>query len=195
MHEYSVEGGNRHFVLGVLALLALGSAFGLDWILKMTGKSMPWWFDSPSVLGFLTIYVSVFENYIWKFRVARWTRLCDTPNFSGIWSGTVTSSFNKKKPINVCVTISQSWTRMLMTLETDQSLSKTFTAAFDLAEPGKPVLSYMFFSQANAASRRSMQSHDGAARLIFKDSDFATGDYFSGRGRQNIGRIEIRREL
>jgi hypothetical protein len=61
-----------------------------------------------------------------------------------------------------------------------------------------PRLTYEYWNTPNSDAVDSMQAHRGTIWFdIVRDDDAVSelkGDYYTGRGRETIGRIEVRRE-
>ncbi len=193
-HTYSTDSQERERVLLGLALLAVGTAWGLSELLQVTKFVVPWWFDAPSTMGFYGIFFKLFDSYAWRIDFLRRTGILEVPVLAGEWSGHVVSSFDgHKKPHRVRVQIKQSWTRIVVLLSSDTSHSHTLTAAIEVHAPEGVVLSYQYENQPQPDAVKTMEIHIGAARLTLTGGNSLEGYYYSGRGRQEHGKLFLER--
>jgi hypothetical protein len=194
MHRYSTDSNEREQVLLGLALLAVGTAWGFSWILRAAQATAPWWLDAPSTMGFYGIYFKLFDQYFWRGSVFRNIGLLKVPVLAGTWHGHVISSFDDhKKPQKVKVQVKQTWTQIVVLLSSEVSASHSLTAAVQVRAPEGTVLSYQYENQPRPEAVKSMETHVGSARLMFRDGRCLEGYYYSGRGRQEHGALFLER--
>jgi len=194
MHTYSTDSSEREQILLGLALLAVLLAWGLSRLLHFTQLTVPWWFDAPSTMSFYGILFKLFDRRVWQCRMLRWIGLLKVPVLTGEWRGHVVSSFDgHKKPHEVRIRITQTWTRIAILLSSDTSSSHTLTAAIQVRAPEGVVLSYQYENQPRPGAVKTMEIHLGTARLVFSDDRVLEGYYYSGRGRQEYGSIHLER--
>ena len=115
------------------------------------------------------------------------------PDLNGKWIGEVQSSYNQHDPAyEVSVVISQRWSKILVRLETGQSRSHSVVASLKTTDLPYPELSYLYVNAPKSNAPDAMEMHRGTATLELKDSNLE-GEYYTGRGRRQIGAIELRK--
>jgi hypothetical protein len=62
-----------------------------------------------------------------------------------------------------------------------------------MESPGGPLLTYQYQNNPRVGTSDSRHIHYGTARFSIK-GDLLDGEYYSGRGRQNIGAVSLQRE-
>lgn len=194
MHAYAIDSQERRTVPLCLALLAVGAALGTSHFLAALRWTVPWWLDAPSTMAFYGFFYTAFDRWLWRLTPLRWTGLVRAPLVRGAWRGFVTSSFDQhatKKDVDVL--IEQTWTRMGIQLRSAESRSESLAATLVTDRPGESVLSYQYRNEPLADSKDTMHVHAGSARLYLTDNDVLDGDYYSGRGRETVGRIHLER--
>lgn len=192
MHPYSLDTNEHKLVPLFLAITAICSAWLLSKLLIEFSLEVPWWFDAPSVMGFYGLFYAIFDTYLWKIKLLSTLRLIKTPILSGEWHGTISSSFNGGSNTNAKLTIKQNWASIQIVLTTENSTSCSLVASLALESAGGAVLTYQYQNDPRAGADTSMQIHYGTARLILNGNSL-TGDYYSGRGRQNTGELSFTR--
>ena len=171
----------------LFAVLAVVLALWLDKTYTRLAWAPPWWFDAPSVMGLYAIIHRLFDSYGWRV-------LSPIPNLRGTWVGYVKSSHESDRQSRVVVTVRQTWTRVLLSLESAESRSRSLMAAIHTDEEG-PGVSYEFLNEPKAiVSAPTMQAHRGTANLhLSPDRKTLEGEYYSGPGRKNYGQLQVRR--
>lgn len=192
MHPYSIDTTERRIVPLFIAVAAILAAWGLSAALQTLQVSVPWWFDAPSVMGFYALFYSLFDSYLWRWNFLRSIRLVKTPILAGEWQGPCMSSFNNNAD-QVTLAIKQTWTAIQIVLTAAESQSHSLAAAISVESPGGPMLTYQYQSDPKAGSNDGMHIHYGTTRLAIKE-DLLEGEYYSGRGRQNIGTLSLQRK-
>jgi hypothetical protein len=187
MHGYSVDGHDRQVVHGVLATLSVAAALFLDSALKRLGWAVPWWVDSPSVMGFFGFLHRAYELHGW--RVFR-----STPDFRGTWVGWADSTHANGTRSPVVLHIRQTWTRISICLESETSVSRSLMAAVHTRDGSRPGVSYEYLNEPKARTVSTLHIHRGTVALrLGAAPDELEGDYYTGRDRSNVGTLAIRR--
>jgi hypothetical protein len=204
-HEYAVLGGYNRTHVGrwltraaalisgvtvflVLSAVNLAKAWGLNVNLPPTALSL---------LGASAVYAVLywlFDHYAWKFGPL--SRFLKVPDISGRWlcEGTPIEPAEANTWSGV-VTVVQSWDRLRIHLETEQSTSDSIAAALQYDAAAGYHLMYHYRNQPRAAER-ALAPHHGFAELTFdRERRSASGDYFNGRGRNTFGIISWKREV
>ena len=118
-----------------------------------------------------------------------------TPNLNGEWKGHLKSSFDEhSSEIKATLKIFQTWTRIKILLTTEQSSSQSETASIIIDTPEGKYLSYQYINEPKPNAVKTMSIHRGTTRLLFNEKEnIFTGEYYSGRDRQNIGSLYFER--
>lgn len=196
MHPYQTDGELRTRVFLIAASLSVIAARGLSLAVQFLPFSIPWWVEMPSVLGFFGLFVWLFDNFFWKSRLVQSIEALQIPDLNGVWQTEIKSSYaGFDQPIQANAIIRQTASKICIALETDRSLSYSIHAALIRADKvSKFDLTYNFINKPKADSLSTMSAHFGTAWLLVHDScEEIDGEYYSGRGRQNFGRIVLRR--
>jgi hypothetical protein len=192
MHPYGTDSSERRNIPFVLALVGIGAAWGLDLLLGWAKLTIPWWVDAPSALGFYGICYEVFDKWVWRLPILHRLGIVKVPILCGTWRGHVVSSFDRHAAKQeVEARISQSWTRLAVALAGKDSTSHSLVATILTEASDGSVLDYQYINEPLPHARETMQIHYGSARLTFSDMTILSGEYYSGRGRQNIGSIYL----
>ena len=191
MHSYDAEGRWR-----VLIFLAGGSVL-LVWLLHAGLGAInfepPWWLSVPSFAGVYSGLYWLFDHWAWKFSPLRVTGLIRIPDLNGKWAGHVESSYGGGGvAYPITIVIRQRWSRMVVTLETEYSRSRSIAASVRNDNAPNPELSYLYINEPKASADNSMNMHRGTTVVKLKD-DVLEGDYYTGRGRMTFGTIKLTR--
>lgn len=116
-----------------------------------------------------------------------------TPDITGTYKGSLSTTHdNHTEPIEAKLRIIQTWTTLELALETNQSLSKSYSAHIFFAHPKDVIVYYLYLNQPKIKTPETMNIHHGTSLLkISSDGEKLTGEYYSGRGRSNQGTIEF----
>ena len=193
MHSYSLDAPERKIIPLFLTVFAILAAWFLNVVLVGLHFTVPWWVDAPSVMGFYALFYEFFDSYLWRWSFLRSIRLVKTPVLSGLWTGTCTSSFDQHtEEVKVELRIRQTWTNIQISLFTAKSKSHSLVAAISVDAVMGSTLSYQYQNDPRSNSPESMQIHYGTTTLSIGE-DTLDGEYYSGRGRQNIGTLSLSR--
>jgi hypothetical protein len=144
------------------------------------------------------IFYGLFDKYIWKWNVLRRFSIVRIPNLTGTWSGEVRPvetpgiSSGLRVATEITITIRQSWTTISVNGQT--RLSNSHSLSGSLLTDEECSLSYEYVNEPSPAASTTMHTHRGVARLSLNNTctEF-DGEYYSGRDRQNIGTIHLKR--
>ena len=195
MHPYATESIERKYVPLYIAAISLLAAWGLNKTLTILQIAPPWWFDAPSVVGFYGLFYSIFDRWLWRKLILRQIGLLKIPDLNGTWDGYVVSSFDAHDTRHdASIEILQSWTRISITLRTENSKSHSLIATIITKNPSGMVLSYEYLNEPKANARETMHTHEGTAWLTLVNSgEMFEGEYYTGRDRQNYGSLHFER--
>ena len=195
MHTYTTDSSERKFVPLYIAGASILLTWGLNRILALAQLIIPWWIDAPSVTGFYSLLYTFFDKYLWKLRILRTIGIVKVPDLNGAWNGYVASSFDEHaKRYKATIRISQTWTRIVIILETNHSKSRSLIAAIVTEDSSGMILSYEYLNEPKLNAKHTMHVHRGTARLTLKsEGKVLEGEYYTGRDRQNFGILRFER--
>ena len=151
------------------------------------------WSDLSSSISITAIFAFAFERWLWKLPIfQRW--LVPFPSLAGEWQGTISYNWNntdKSKDINL--TIRQTFLRIQIIIETDESKSRSICGSFDIEKMrGRQHLIYSYLNEPNATVRDRSQIHYGTAMLEFNDTgDTLNGTYWTDR--KSVGDMNLKK--
>jgi hypothetical protein len=194
-HPYSTNSEERKHVPLYLAILAVISSLGLAALLRKIGLTPPLWVDFISVMGLCGVLYGFFKGVAWKWGWLRSLVSVSTPILAGTWSGTVQSDYDgvTRPAHDVEAVVGQDWTEIVVRLIGPNSKSHSLSASMVVTED-ECILIYDYINEPNADAAESMHMHRGTARLVLTETDRLEGDYYTGRDRNNIGVIKLRRK-
>lgn len=194
MHPYSIDTEERKNILLFLAVVSIIFAWGFYKILGNYKIILSWWIESPSILFFYGFLFLIFDKWLWKF--FRSVGFVKTPDLNGEWEGHIKTSFDAhSSEIKAGIKIFQTWTRIKVILTADHSKSYSEAASIIVEVPEGKYLSYQYINEPKSSAISTMSMHRGTTRLLF-DEKAATlsGEYYSGRDRQNFGSLYFERK-
>lgn len=203
MHDYSIDKHPKEKVLFFLALIAITSAPIIkelaEYLVSLLEISTGW-SSAPvvavPVFGLFAGLYFLFDKYLWKISWLRKVLL--VPDLNGRWSCNGHTNLKNAKLVDydwkATVSITQSWSKILIHLKTSQSESKSISASI-YHEPGVGYrLLYQYNNKPNA-SELDLNNHSGSAELLFtEDTTSASGSYYTDRHRTTVGTMNLERE-
>ncbi|WP_370153280.1 hypothetical protein [Ferrovibrio sp.] len=189
VHEYTIIGHSRAKIgrwlaIGAGLIASGGVTVGIAAIdlakragIETSGSLIIWPITSGVV--FAALYFS-FDYWIWKLPVA--SRLLNIPNLAGKWEVTGQSLGQKGEVLHDwkgLITITQSWEKIRVFLETKTSDSYSISAAL---LPDRDIGCRLMYSYRNEPKlgNPDLKPHDGYAEIIFHPKNgVGNGDYFN----------------
>ena len=192
MHSYELDGRGKIAI--VLAAASVLLVWFSDVMLRYLGIEPRWWLSLPSFGGIYCVLHWLFDHYLWRWGALDKMRLARVPNLNGQWTGEIRSSYIPDgKPLRVSVLIRQRWSKLIIRLDAARSRSHSVSATLRVSDLPYPTLDYMYVNEPSPDARETMNAHRGTAMLELKGG-VLTGEYYTGRGRREIGTIQLRRE-
>lgn len=197
MHPYLTPSEIRLRVYIIASIAAVLSAWLLAQFISMTRFEIPWYVETPSVIGFLGLYLLLHDRLLWRIwplRVIPWMQI---PNLNGSWDAFIRSSHEGFESSGVgTASIRQSYSKISVSLEFPLSTSRSQSASLFRDDVMSPFeLLYHYQSDPRPEAPSTMEIHQGTTRLSLTDeASVLAGDYYTGRGRLNFGSIEFRRK-
>lgn len=204
-HEYSVIGLDRTTIgryLGTTAGLiastvAVLATLGFD-LAKRLGLS-----DAGTSLVIFPLNATVFyffghlafNKWIWRRKFIQ--AILGVPDLNGEWE---CLGFTKDNEGNVTyewkatVTITQTWEKIRVYLNTGQSTSRSKSASL-VKEPGRGYVLMYSYQNEPRIGEPELRAHVGYCELqLSEDLTTAEGDYFNNKGRITFGRMKLMRK-
>ncbi|QYE37039.1 hypothetical protein KZX46_21015 (plasmid) [Polymorphobacter sp. PAMC 29334] len=150
-----------------------------------------------SLVGAGTVYgvlYWLFSRHVWKLPTI--AGILKVPNLAGTWSCEGVT-LEKEPHINWSGTVKivQSWDKLRVHLETEQSNSNSIAAALLYDEAVGYRLLY-HYENSPRIGETGLAAHHGFAELTFAAGEnSATGEYFNGRGRNTWGTLKLTRKV
>jgi hypothetical protein len=203
MHDYSIDRHPKEKILFVLAFAAISAAPLLNGLIDgvvtylevNTGWSSPPITAIPVFVLFVGIYM-LFDRYFWKLRWFR--KFLLVPDLNGRWACTGQTTLKNGVPATNDwsgeITITQSWSKILVHLKTDNSQSKSISASL-FHEVGVGYTLLYQYNNDPTADQLDLGKHSGSAEVLFsEDCAIGIGNYFTDQHRRTVGTLKIRRK-
>ena len=196
MHAYSGDDRHRTAALGVMAVLAVAIAIGVNWVFSHATAVPPWLMSAPAVAGVFGLLYLLMDQYAWRWTITRRLGLTDIPIVDGEYRGRLVSTYEGVE-LPVRVVVDQTWTKVAIRFEVVEPVSSTsysVTAGLNSAGRRSARLTYTYRNQPRPGIADSdLRDHDGTAELVIDtDGGSASGRYYNYRGRQ--GTLELLRD-
>ncbi len=193
MHPYAIDSRERITIVPFLALFAFGSSYALQSALARLELEIPWYCETPSFLTIFTLSHLFFDSWVWRLGILRRLRIVRTPDLNGTWEAQGISSHNHTE-FTAKVMIRQTWSSILVILETEFSRSHSLVASISISEV-EPMLSYEYLNEPKVSPNRpaTLHPHRGTCILSLKSKDYMEGGYYTGQDRRNYGSLSLRR--
>lgn len=201
MHAYSTNGDRLRIYIGIGLLSALLTPVANNLIshLEFLASLEPWISSGPSFGVVYAMLFGLYNRVVWKWSWLGWFGLPITANLQGKYTGKLISSFKdeagKNVEVKLSIEIEQTWTKLLVYLQTGTDTSESFSYMASLCEvDGKSSrLTYTYTNKPfSAIADPDMQPHDGTASLVFRKDNSVKGTYFNARTR--TGTITLTRK-
>jgi len=203
MHDYSIDKHPKEKVLFFLALMAISAAPPIKQLadtLIASLEASTGWSSAPvvaiPVFGLFAGLYFLFDKYLWKISWLRKVLL--VPDLNGKWACIGHTNLKNAKAVSydweATVSITQSWSKILIHLKTQQSESKSISASiYHEAGVGYRVL-YQFNNKPNA-DEIDLNNHSGSVEILFSENTkSAFGSYYTDRHRTTVGTMSLKRE-
>lgn len=196
MHPYQIEDEVKTRVFIVAIVFSIVAARLLSLLLINLPFAIPWWVETPSVLGFFGFFILAFNKVLWKTKIFQKIEWFYIPNLNGEWKTEIRSSHKGfEEPLFSKISIQQTASHISITMDTEESISYSVSAILLKSKKlNQFELTYNYVNQPKADSISTMNIHMGTVWVqVSNDCKHLDGEYYSGRGRQNFGRIIMNR--
>ncbi len=169
------------FFAGVLSVLSILLAWGFSKVVQ----NPPFWLETLSPLLAYAILYSVFDKYLWNFKIFRITGITTFPDLRGRWKGSQISSFEidgQKVVSQSYLEITQTFSEVCICSYYQKSQSASIVANFVETSNGD-YLFYTYDNEPNLLKEGTMQIHRGTVKLKCVPTERKlTGSYFNSIG-------------
>lgn len=189
MHPYSTNSEERRDIVFTLAVISVGCIYLLNLLLNYFEYYIPFELQPPSAATIFGLLFIIFNKYCWKWSVFRKISIINIPNINGTWNVTAKSSYGEGTNNTIAsATINQTWTKISIKLEFEESRSFSTSGSILLDTFEGDIITYTYLNKPKVDAPESMKIHEGTTKLIITDSTLE-GDYYSGKHRGNYGSI------
>lgn len=195
MHEYSLTHHDRTKTYYFIGLISAVISTVLSLWLSQFGTFTNMSITAPSgMVVFLGVFL-LFDTFVWKWRVLYQLGIIQVPNVSGTWNGLLDSSLDDKE-YEVVLTITQTYSKIRLRLDTATSSSKSHMATLEKVDDSRFTLRWEYFAEPLTPVNGSQFRHYGVTMTLingnkgnFKNSMSAT--YYTEMDRDTSGTIEL----
>jgi len=203
MHDYSIDKHPKEKILFFLALIAITTAPLLqdlaDKIVSYLQVNTGWSSAPVVAVPVFAIFAGLyflFNKYLWRIYSLR--RILLVPDLNGTWACEGQTVLKNGETAdyqwNATITITQSWSKMLIHLKTSQSESKSISTSIFHEDGVGYRLLYQYNNNPNA-NELDLLNHSGSAELLFsEDTSTASGSYYTDRHRTTVGTMNLTKE-
>lgn len=198
-HEYTIIGHSRASIgryLGVVAsFIASGiyiiAGLSIEWLRQvgLLDGATGFIFWPVTAAAVFSLILWVFNSWMWKSAYLK--KVLKIPDISGVWEcagQTKSSDGETTYEWSGIVYISQTWEKIKVRLKTEQSGSRSNTAALVMEDDHCCTLIYSYRNEPKVGEM--LNSHVGFCELHFDQSlTHAEGDYFNNKGRVTYGHM------
>lgn len=195
MHVYATNSSQHPTLIALISIVSISVASGIGFLVNQVSDSLGIPLSGISAVSVFGLLWLVFDRWLWKCGPIR--RVLLVPDLNGTWKciGKTISKGSEKVdfPWEATITICQSWSKMLVRLETTQSASKSVAASL-YHEGDKRYRLLYHYSNDPKPSEHELRRHSGLTDLLFdSEVEAATGRYFTDGDRLTVGEMELKR--
>jgi hypothetical protein len=211
MHTYSTDNDLRPRILLYLGAGSYGIILAIGAVLAFVNALLPfgWALSAPATGAVLTVVYLLLASRFWNHDLLRRLRIVKTPYFGGQWEGYIRSSYNvsddpedgefdEDDRTDVEVEIEQSWRKMIVRLEGEDSSSRSLGASI-ITQQGRPQLTYYYLNEPHYDAPDSYSIGYGTTSVKLYEGEGENGEdvldgiYYTGPDRGEHGKIRLTR--
>lgn len=196
MHEYSISHHDRKNAYYFIAILSGGLGVLITYIIGAFQNTYGFAIVAPSGLIVFGLLFLIFDHFVWRWPFLYQLGIVKIPNLNGVWDALITSSESTDGGIEAEINIHQTYSRIRIRLETNQSHSLSQMAAFEMADPAFFNLRYEYSAEYQRDQNAKILRHYGVTCLRLKSTnhDFSRqqcATYYTEQGRDSHGTIIV----
>ncbi len=196
MHEYSISHHDRKKAYYFIAILSGGLGTFVAYLIGDFQKAVGVAVAGPSGLAVFGLLFLLFDNFVWRWPLLYRLGIVKIPNLNGSWAAEITSSENSGGGIKAEINIHQTYSKIRIRLETNESHSLSQMAAFEMADPTFFNLRYEYSAEYQRDQNAEILRHYGVTCLKLKSADHIfsaqqSATYYTEQGRDSHGVIVV----
>jgi hypothetical protein len=188
MHAYATNTKDRENIPKYLTVGAVAVALLFNTFVQNFKLPIPWYIDTPAVASFYGLFLLLFDKYLWRWKLGP-IRLSTIPDIRGTWVGKIHSSYNNIE-VQVVVYIQQTWSKLSIKLDTQNSTSFTIMASLNVNADNDSSLRYEYQNEGKAYGPTPDHRGTGHLHLPF-DHKLLEGKYYTSEGSNNTGTLVL----
>lgn len=146
---------------------------------------------SPLLICYFIVY-AVFDRWAWKWRIIN-----EVPDLNGTWKGTLVSEKRPHDPLTVTLKIRQTWSKIMITIDSDATLSRSVSASVTFEGHDSVRLINTYVAEAKpGVSSPPITRHFGTNifHLSLRDRrlEEIVGDYYTERNHGSTGSFRFK---
>ncbi|HEU4975759.1 MAG TPA: hypothetical protein VFT50_11760 [Baekduia sp.] len=198
-HPYSAVMVDRTRAIFIAALAGVVIFAAIGYGIEKSAWQPPFWLTTPSAGLFFGLFFGMYDRVLWRKSIFGFP-LSQVPDLRGRWTGEISIEAGPRRReeqllenIPCFVTVTQSWTRMVVRFETPFSTSVSSMAAI---LDGEFHYEYAVQPKVGTSYPKDMNNHGGMARMRFdaRLPKRMSGHFFNDQNYQRFGRYELRRD-
>ena len=190
MHDYSLRGHPRERLIFYIA----AATFSLMPLVT----TLKGWLGVGVAITAFAVFSSLFtffDRILWRNSVVR--KLFRLPDLNGSWlcaGSQIDDDGNVTNEWTADVTVTQTWSRISVALQTESSRSRSGPASIECDEGHGFRLLYNYQNDPSPGEQQ-LSPHRGTCELIFNDDcTAADGVYFNDHNRKSFGRMKLTKQ-
>ena len=202
MHDYSIDRHPKQKILFILAFIAITATPTINSlfvsIATRIGLEAGWITTLGTVLPVSVLFGSLyllFDRYLWKWTILR--RVMLVPDLNGKWECRGKTVLRKGESVEFkwegTLTITQSWSKVLVHLSTSQASSRSVAASIFHDQGVGYRLLYQYKNEPKPGEGE-LRIHAGSVEMAFDETcENGSGHYFTDSHRNTVGVMELNR--
>lgn len=203
MHDYSIDRHPKQKILFFLAFFSILIAPIIDGciqnLVEMLKANNIWASAPVTAIPVFALFGGLywlFNRHLWK--VSAFRKVFLVPDLNGTWecTGHTTQKSGVLTDVdwNGSITITQSWSQILIYLQTKSSQSKSISASIYYDEGVGYRLLYQYVNDPDA-DQLDLSKHTGATEVVIDlNCDSGKGYYFTDQHRNTVGTLKIKKD-
>ncbi|HET9284922.1 MAG TPA: hypothetical protein VFR24_23470 [Candidatus Angelobacter sp.] len=187
MTVYSVDTAIRQSVYITVATLSIGISYGL---VHAFGKYELYKVAAPSAGAICALVLWFFDHMLWRIR--GFNQFLGIPNLNGEWKGVVNKP-NAGTPLDVTVTISQTFHKLSIVLETATTRSRSEVIGLFVQDSRQITVQYTYIVKYTSGAQAGTPYGHGTNELTLRSEQkglILKGPYYSSHSKN--GSVEVR---
>ncbi|HHW6793262.1 TPA: hypothetical protein ACU2YK_002666 [Staphylococcus aureus] len=194
MHEYSIDVENNKIIF-FLSIVSIFISSGLTTIINLIILKIPYIeiVISVTAISIFGILYSLFDKFIWKWKILNKLGIIKIPNLNGRWEGQFQSSYyDFKENLPVSLIIEQSWSKICIKGKFNHSKSSSNTASIKVNLGKEIKLLYSYYNDKKPEYYNlGTSNHRGYANLEIYENAME-GNYFNDPiNNDNWGKMKL----